>query len=157
MAEIRSAEEQLAPVRKSIVVRRTPEEAFEIFTGRIGTWWPLAKFSIHQADAVTCAIEPRVGGKVEEVSKNGERATWGTVRAWEPAKRFVMSWHPGSDPETPTEVEVRFTEVPEGTRVELEHRDWIKLGARAEQTRGGYDQGWVEVFERRYAEACEAK
>ena len=157
MADIKSAERHLAPVRKSIVVRRPPQEAFEIFTGRIGSWWPLSKFSIFQAEAVTCGIEPRVGGKVEEVSKSGERGHWGTIRDWDPPRRFVMSWHPGSDPETATELELRFIEVPEGTRVELEHRDWIKLGARAEETRGGYDQGWAEVFERCYAESCEAK
>ena len=42
MAEIKSTEQQLSPVRKSVIVSRTPEEAFEIFTKRTSSWWPLS-------------------------------------------------------------------------------------------------------------------
>jgi uncharacterized protein YndB with AHSA1/START domain len=154
MANIESTEKHLAPIRKSVVVRRTPEEAFEIFTQRMASWWPLATHSCFEGGASTCQIEPRVGGKVQEISKSGESALWGTIRVWEPPSRFVMSWHPGHNPETPTEVEFRFLPVEGGTRVELEHRDWIQLGAMAEKARAGYNAGWVEVFEVRFSEAC---
>ena len=33
------------PVRKSVRVRATPAQAFEVFTGQIDTWWP-ASFHI---------------------------------------------------------------------------------------------------------------
>jgi hypothetical protein len=85
------------PVRKSVTVRRTPAEAFAVFTGRFGAWWPVKKFSLHQAETETCVIEPHVGGAIYEVATNGERAPWGIVRVWEPGTRFVMSWHPGHD------------------------------------------------------------
>jgi uncharacterized protein YndB with AHSA1/START domain len=146
--------EKIAPVRKSVVVRRTPEEAFAIFTERMASWWPLATHSLFEAEAGTCGIEPRVGGKIYETSRSGERTEWGTILTWEPPRRFVTTWHPGQDPENPTEVEVRFTAVPEGTRVDLEHRNWEKLGEKAAMARNGYDQGWVEVFERRFVEGC---
>ena len=154
MGKVESIRPYLEPVRKTIVVKRTPREAFDIFTARMGTWWPVRQFSLYQTDSVECGIEPRVGGQIFEVSSTGERGVWGTIREWEPPHRFVTTWHPGSDPETPTELEVRFVAEGDGTRVELEHRHWTELGAQAAQTRQGYDEGWVMVFETCFREAC---
>ena len=153
MAKVESLEPYLEPVRRSVVVARPPAEAFEIFT-RLGDWWPYRQFSLHGDEVAECGIEPREGGEVYEVANNGERAIWGTVLAWEPPRRLVMSWHPGSDPATPTEVEVRFTAVPEGTRVDLEHRNWVTLGTRAAEARGGYENGWPLVFDQCFGGAC---
>lgn len=151
---IESIQPHLDPVRKSVVVARSPAEAFEIFTARIGTWWPVSRFSIHGERTASCTIEPRVGGRVYETSVDGEVGPWGTVLAWEPPHRLVLEWYPGNEPATPTEVEVRFTAVPDGTLVELEHRNWIKLGTRGAEARGNYQGGWAYVFEECFAKAC---
>ena len=148
------AELELAPLVKTITVRRTPAEAFEIFTAGLARWWPFDRFSIHQADTATCAIEPRVGGRVYETSKSGEEAPWGTVLGWEPPGRLVLAWHPGHPASMAQEVDVRFEAVSEGTRVTLEHRGWAKLGAEAEETRKSYENGWAVVLDVRYREAC---
>lgn len=136
----------LEPIRRTLSVPRSPAEAFAVFTEGLGRWWPLAQYSISQARARTCVIEPRVGGMVYEVSDEGTRHVWGTVLDWEPPRRFVMTWHPGREPETAQEVEVRFVRDGEGTRVELEHRGWQMLGTAAAETREGYDQGWNTVL-----------
>jgi uncharacterized protein YndB with AHSA1/START domain len=141
-------------IRKTVVVRRAPEEAFAIFTQRFGTWWPYTQYSLGQEGAAACGFEPRLGGELYETSGSGERSRWGTVRAWEPPRRFVLAWHPGRDADEATEVEVRFEPVAGGTRVTLEHRGWEALGARAAESRENYDKGWVTVFETRYAQAC---
>jgi hypothetical protein len=73
-------------------------------------------------------------------------AIWGTVIAWEPARRVAFTWHPGREPESAQEVEVRFVTTEAGTRVELEHRGWERLGETARATRDSYDQGWDGVF-----------
>jgi hypothetical protein len=65
-----------------------------------------------------------------------------------------MTWHPGHSPETAQEVEIRFVAITEGTRVELEHREWQKYGEKAAAARTSYDQGWATVFERCFVEAC---
>ena len=154
MGSVEKIAPYLEPVRKSVTVQRTPAEAFEIFTARLGTWWPLAQFSIHQADSATCGIEPRVGGSIYEVAKNGERCVWGTVLSWDPPRGFSMTWHPGREPDTAQEVELRFAAVPGGTRVDLEHRGWEKYGTEAKEAREGYDGGWATVFEQLYVAAC---
>ena len=142
------------PVRKTIVVRRGPEEAFDVFTRRFGSWWPYTQHSLGEEEAAACGFEPRLGGEVYETSRSGERSRWGSVRAWEPPHRFVLAWHPGRDPAEATEVEVRFEPVAGGTRVTLEHRGWESLGAKGAESRESYEKGWVLVFETRYAAAC---
>jgi hypothetical protein len=58
----------------------------------------------------------------------------------------TFSWHPGRDPDTAQEVEVRFEPAEGGTRVELIHRGWEVLGPEAEQLREDYEGGWERVL-----------
>ena len=54
----------------------------------------------------------------------------GRVLVWEPPDRLVFEWRLRSFlPGERTEVEVRFEEAPEGTRVRVEHRGWDSLRA----------------------------
>ena len=142
------------PVRKSITVGCSPERAFSLFTDGFTRWWPLATHSLSQARAIGCGIDPAVGGEVYEIRDDGERIAWGWVLEWEPPRRFVMAWHPGATPEQAQEVELRFTGVVEGTRVDLEHRKWEKLGESASVAREGYNAGWETVFVQLFARAC---
>lgn len=64
-------------MRKSVTVKRPVGEVFEIFTARIGRWWPLLTHSVSEARAVDVAIEPRVGGEIAEVRDDGARFAWG--------------------------------------------------------------------------------
>ena len=36
----------LAALRREILVAAPPPRTFELFTGRIGSWWPLATYSV---------------------------------------------------------------------------------------------------------------
>ena len=136
----------LEPLRKSVTVSLAPPAAFSLFTDGIARWWPLHKYSICAERATTCVVEPRVGGHIYEVRDDGARFPWGEILAWEPPQRFVMTWYPGRTPETRQEVEVRFLAAGTGTRVELEHRDWQRLGEAATATRDGYAGGWDDVL-----------
>ena len=129
-------------VRKSLTVDAPVERAFEVFTERIGTWWPFDTHSIGQARTHDAVLESREGGALYEVMDGGETAPWATVLTWEPPHRLVLSWH--VNPEVPaTEVEVRFEPDGDGTRVELEHRGWEKCGP---EDRSSYDTGWGVVL-----------
>ena len=140
---------EVAPVTKTVTVKRPPEEAFRIYTERIATWWPLDTHSRSGRRAETLVMEPRAGGRLYERTRDGEELEWGEVLVWEPPQRVVHSWHLGKP--TATEVELRFVPEVDGTRVELEHRGW----ERAPEKRGSYDAGW-ELVLGRYVEAASA-
>ncbi|HEY7510564.1 MAG TPA: SRPBCC family protein [Vicinamibacteria bacterium] len=150
-------ESGIEALRASVTVARPPAEAFEVFTAGIARWWPLRSHSIGEARAAFCAIEPRVGGEVYEVRDDGQRFSWGRVLVWEPPHRLVMSWHPGRPLAVAQEVEVRFTPEGGGTRVDLEHRGWEKLGEEAADARASYEGGWRTVLGTHFAGAFDRR
>ena len=66
-------------------------------------------------------MEPRVGGRWYERGDDGSTCDWGSVLAWEPQSRLVLSWDITADwqydPELKTEIEVRFIAEGEAPRV----------------------------------------
>ena len=139
------------PVVKAVTVRATPARAFALFAEDFGRWWPLSR--VHTGpDPVDCAIEPRVGGRVFERAADGRETRWGTVLAYEPPHRLAFSWVVELSAGQEQLVEIRFTPQERGTRVELTHSGWEKLGDAAARERERYDRGWGIVFERDFAE-----
>jgi uncharacterized protein YndB with AHSA1/START domain len=145
---------QIAPVRKTIVVKATPERAFEVFTAQMDRWWPKTH-SIADSPVVKSMIEPFVGGRWYTVSEDGSQVTIGHVRVWQPGSQFNVSWaitaawKSESRVELISEVEVRFVAEANGiTRVELEHRDFERMGGSDGQTmRDQVDNGWPGLLE----------
>ena len=135
----------------SATVPLSPAEAFDLFTTRLQTWWPLETHSVFQENLATCDFEPRVGGRIVERSRGGEEHVWGEILDYDPPHRFRATWHPGGGPST--EVEVTFTPADDGTYVELEHRGW-EVFAEPEEARAGYANGWPFVFGQRFIEAA---
>jgi uncharacterized protein YndB with AHSA1/START domain len=141
---------RVAPVKKSVRVRASQARAFEVFTARFDSWWPKSHH-IGKAEMKEAVIEPRAGGRWYEKGVDDSECNWGTVLAWEPPSRVVLSWHINGkfqpDEGVQSEVEIRF--IPESanaTRVELEHRI---AAADAEDIRGAVDspQGWGSLLE----------
>ena len=134
-------------MQKSVRVKGSVEAAFRLFTDGIGKWWPLATHSVCQNDAVACAVEGRVGGRLFERDRTGKEHIWGTVTAWQPPSRVAFTWHPGRAADTAQSVEVKFSDAGAGmTLVELAHTGWAKLGEKAATARESYTKGWEFVF-----------
>jgi uncharacterized protein YndB with AHSA1/START domain len=131
------------PVRRTVTVRRSPEDAFGLFTDGISSWWPFPSHSIGGDDAVA-AVFDAANGRLFERRADGTEHDWADILEWDPPRRFVLSWHP--NPERRTEVEVRFVEVEGGTRLELEHRGWDRLGDVAQAARANYASGWTLIL-----------
>jgi uncharacterized protein YndB with AHSA1/START domain len=144
----------IAPVRKIVIVQATPERAFEVFTAGIDRWWPRSH-SLGSAPLTKSIIEPFEGGRWYTEHTDGTQAVVGHVRIWEPGERLVVSWEISAswkpDPRAAfaSEVEVRFLPSSQGqTRVELEHRNFERMGeADGETMRKGVDGGWPTLLE----------
>jgi uncharacterized protein YndB with AHSA1/START domain len=132
-------------IEKSVVVSVPVEEAFRVFTEGIHTWWPLRTHAVDPERAETVVFEGREDGRLFERTPRDEHL-WGTVVAWEPPSRVGYTWHPGREEETAQEVEILFTPEGKGTRVDLRHWGWEKLGDRMEEVVAGYDAGWDLVI-----------
>jgi uncharacterized protein YndB with AHSA1/START domain len=134
-------------VHRSITVDWDQAEAFRRFTDRFGSWWPIRTHSVGGEETLTAVFEGRVGGQIYEVRKDGSRSQWGTVLAWEPPSRVIFTWHPGREPATAGEVELRFVQEGSRTRLELTHGKWDNFGKRARLARRGYRLGGRYVLD----------
>jgi uncharacterized protein YndB with AHSA1/START domain len=142
-------------ITKSVTIAAPVEHAFRVFTEEIHTWWPLRTHAVDTEHSETVVLEGHEGGRLFERTPAGEEHLWGTVVLWEPPRRVGYSWHPGRGAETAQEVEVTFTRQGEGTRVDVRHWGWEKLGDRLDETIASYNDGWDLVL-RRYVEAANA-
>jgi uncharacterized protein YndB with AHSA1/START domain len=143
------------PIRRSLTLGCPPDRAFDVFTRGMGSWWPLDTHSIavdQELDqrATDLAVDPRVGGRVEEVLEDGSRRHWAEILAWDPPTRVAYAWKPNDLPTPPTEIDVGFAERDGGTAVELEHRGWEGLGPHADRLHPLYasEAGWTMVLDR---------
>jgi uncharacterized protein YndB with AHSA1/START domain len=144
----------IEPIRKSVSVARGVDEAFKLFTEGLGTWWPFnVGHSIGEERVATAVFEPKEGGRVYEVWDDGTEHHWAEVLVYDPPHRFVLAWKPNPERPAPTELEVRFRAEGTGTRLDLEHRGWERLGDPGVEARGNYDSGWPRTLEL-YAEAA---
>lgn len=133
-------------IRKSVTVQVPLERAFDAFAAEFGSWWPLASKSVSTDEAATVIVEPGTGSRVYERERGGEEHVWGEVLAWEPPSRFAFSWHPGRAAETSQVVEVDFTAIEEGTRVNLVHGGWERLVGPGGAIPDHFDSGWDEAL-----------
>jgi uncharacterized protein YndB with AHSA1/START domain len=122
------------------------------------TWWPLETHSRHDevegATVERIEFPTQVGLPILELLSTGEALPWGELLVHEPPSTIVIAWNPTATPRPPTEVVVTFTPEGEGTRVDLEHRGWERLGDLAAEARAGYETGWDPVLERFAAAAA---
>jgi hypothetical protein len=105
-------EREIDQVTQSVVVDCPREDAFELFTSRIGEWWPRAQDA---GETEIREIEPCEGGRVFERTPSGEEAEWGRVTDWDPPHRVSFAREEEA-------VEVTFLTVADGTQVTVTHR-----------------------------------
>lgn len=139
----------IAPILQSVRVKASPQRAFELFTGRMGDWWP-RQMAVGTAPFVAIEVEPRVGGRWFERDADGNEAQWGEVLAWEPPARLLLAWQLDGqfvfDPNHVTEVELTFEPVDGGTQLTLEHRNLERFGT-ATALLASMDSGWRSIIE----------
>ena len=145
-------------VRKQVVVNAPAEQAFTAFTERFGAFKP-PEHNLLAAAIGETVFEPYVGGHIYDRAVDGSECRWARILAYEPPDRVVFSWDISpqwqivTDPDLTSEVEVRFfTETPDRTRLELEHRHIDRHGPGWQAVTEGVDgdEGWP-LYLARYA------
>ncbi|HSG79216.1 MAG TPA: SRPBCC domain-containing protein [Acidimicrobiia bacterium] len=139
-------------VRKEVRVPRPREEAFRLFTDRIGAWWPTASHSLGGDAVVDVRFGSGVGDLIVEVRDDGTEVAWGEILAWEPPARVRVRWAVSS-PGPATTWEATFSAVGDATDLVLEHWGWEAHGDGAEEACASYEEGWSPVLDR-YLEAA---
>jgi uncharacterized protein YndB with AHSA1/START domain len=149
----------IAPVRKNILVKATPEDTFATYVGQ--GWWPKEHSLLASGSPQRkVIIEPRAGGRWYEVGEDGTECDWGKVLAYDPPRRLLLTWQINGnfkpDASAMTEVEVTFTPEADGTRVELEHRGFGNYATTGQQLHDAVDgeMGWGGLLQM-MAEAAE--
>ena len=147
-----------ATVIKQVVVEAPVDQAFAVFTERLGDFKP-PEHNLLAVPIAETVFEPRVGGNIIDRGEDGSECRWARILAYDPPDRVVFSWDISpqwqivTDPENASEVEVRFiAESPKRTRVELEHRNLDRHGPGWEAVRDGVEteEGWP-LYLSRYA------
>jgi uncharacterized protein YndB with AHSA1/START domain len=130
-------------ITKSVVLRCGPERAFELFTQQAGAWWPAERR--HSKDAAS-SIHLEASGRFYERAADGSEIEIGVVRAFEPNRRLLLDWFPGTGSEHPTHVEVLFEPEAQATRVTVIHRAGFAGDTRFEPNAATYARSWDLVL-----------
>jgi DNA-binding transcriptional ArsR family regulator/uncharacterized protein YndB with AHSA1/START domain len=138
--ELSMTTEQEILVTKTVRVNAPLAVAFDVFVGQ--QWWPVATHHLAEPPGTEAVLEPFAGGRWYERAADGTETDWGTVLAWQPPHRLLLTWQVSAqwtfenDPARGSQIEVTFT--PEGqneTRVDLTHRHLERYGPEAERMR----------------------
>lgn len=148
----------IRPVHHAVTVTATPEQAFRVFTERIGQWWP-NEHSIGNSPKQDEIMELHEGGTLWEIGADGSRCHVGRVLSWDPPHRLVVSWEitprwtpmEDPDPTNASEYEATFVDLGDGrTKVDIVHRHFERHGNDGgDSIRSAVDgpQGWPYVLQ----------
>lgn len=128
---------------KSVILACDPGRAFALFTEQAGLWWPATRR--HSKD-VNSTIRMEATGRFFERSSDGTEVELGVVRTFEPARRLLLDWYPGTGPEHPTQVEITFEAADGETRVTVRHSQGSASSAAFGGNAPAYDRSWDLVL-----------
>jgi uncharacterized protein YndB with AHSA1/START domain len=130
-------------IEKTLLLPCPPERAFSLLTEKAGSWWPPDRR--HTKDP-NSAIFIEGGGRFYERATDGTEVDLGVVRVFEPPRRLVLDWYPGTGPAEPTLVEIVLAAEGEGTRVHLTHRAGPASADSYARKAALYERSWTLVF-----------
>ena len=128
---------------KSVMLPLAPRAAFELFTQRIGEWWPPARR--HTRDPAS-EIFLLKSGRFYERARDGQEVELGHVRAWDLPRRILLDFFIATGPDHPTEVEITFTVHEGGTRVIVTHRPTLASADMWTDRAPTYARSWDTVL-----------
>lgn len=131
-------------IHKSIILHRSPERAFELFTRRISEWWPKTHRLTKDPESELFLEE---SGRFWERSRDGREMDLGRVVKWEPPHRLTLDFYLGTSAAQPTLVDVTFRPKGLGTRVTVQHRPKPESAEVWESRALIFDRSWESVLD----------
>lgn len=117
----------MTAIVKSFEVKASPDHAFEVWTTKVGMWWP-RDHTMGGEDHLDVVFDPP-SGRIYERTRGGVEIEWGSIIEWSPPNRIVYSWHLFFPPAEATTVAVTFEPAGDVTRVRIDHSGFEGLGA----------------------------
>jgi len=131
-------------IEKSVLLRCSPEEAFQLFTTRVSEWWPHTHRMVKDPSSEMFLEET---GRFWVRDSDGREVDLGRVLKWDPPHRLAMDFYVGTNAAQPTAVEVTFTPEAEGTRVAVHHRAKPESEDLWSQRAPVFERSWQAVLE----------
>ena len=128
---------------KFIALPCDPARAFALFTEQAGSWWPAERR--HTKDAGSL-IRMEAAGRFFERAGDGTEVELGVVRLFEPGKRLLLDWYPGTGRAHPSQVNVTFEAIDGGTRVTIHHGPGAAAVDTFERNAPAYAHSWDLVL-----------
>jgi hypothetical protein len=128
---------------KSVILPLAPAAAFDLFTRRIGEWWPPGRRHTQNPSSEIFLLET---GRFFERAPDGREVELGWVRYWDAPKRIVLDFFVATGPERPTEVEIAFAAHSAGAEVTVVHRPKPSSEALWAERAPRYERAWLDVL-----------
>jgi len=130
-------------IEKSAFLTCSPARAFELFTERASEWWPEA---VRHTPDPRSEIRMVASGRFWERARDGHEVELGRVLTWEPPRRVVLDFYPGTDALHPTEVTILFGAEADGTRIVVEHRPKLESAELWATAAHRFERSWGLVL-----------
>lgn len=127
-------------VEQEVTINAAPERVFAALTGQVSAWWGAPYLLTDAPQAII--LEPTVGGRLYEVSGEGEGALWATVTAIRKNHWLELTGPVGMSGAMHSVVSFALEPKGEATVVKLTHHAVGELG---EDTEANYGAGWQEL------------
>jgi uncharacterized protein YndB with AHSA1/START domain len=129
-------------IEKSMLLPCGQAEAFALFTQSIAEWWPPERRHLPDPSSKV-VLDP---SHFLERDSRGEEIALGRVLEWAAPERLVLDWYPGTDPDHPTRVTIRFVPEDQGTRVLVQHGPTPASEDLFDSRKGRYLASWDLVL-----------
>jgi DNA-binding transcriptional ArsR family regulator len=149
-AEARAREQDMTAepeivVKKTVRVDAPLAVAFQVFIEQ--RWWPVDTHHLAEPPGSEVVLEPFRGGRWYERATDGTETDWGTVLAWQPPYRLLLTWQVSPrwtfepDPARGSQIEVTFApDGPNATLVHFTHRHLERYGSEGDRMRRILDE-----------------
>jgi hypothetical protein len=128
---------------KSVVLPLSSAAAFQLFTQKISAWWPADR---RHSQASASEIFLLESGRFYERARDGREVELGHVRSWDFPNRILLDFFIATSPEQPTEVEITFAALGQGTQVTVMLGPKPSSEALWTQRAPRYEQSWDAVL-----------